>query len=120
MTDRSRQGIRPPEPIPPNATERERLRVLKVVAQRLPELAARRDIKMIGKGGTVLALADGLTRPSTDYDADTDKPIGKPTLVGMMNQILKSIPGLREASADWTGRRSDPVLPSPGARPAES
>ena len=109
MTDRSRQGIRPPEPIPPIDTERERLRVLKVVAQRLPELAARRGIKMIGKGGTILTLADGLTRPSTDYDADTDGPIGKPTLVGMMNQILKSTPGLRNARADWTGRRSDPV-----------
>ena len=109
MTDRSRQGIRPPDPIPHTETERERLRILKTVAQRLPELAARRDIKMVGKGGTVLTLADGLTRPSTDYDADTDKPVGKPTLVGMMDQILKGTPRLREARAHWSGRRNDPV-----------
>ena len=109
MTDRYRQGICPPEAIPPTDTERERLRVLKIVAQRLPELARRHGIKMIDKGGTVLTLADGLTRPSTDYDADTDKPIGKPTLVRMMNEILTNTPALRDVKAHWTERRSDPV-----------
>ena len=110
MTNRSRQGIRPPEPIPPTDTEREHLRVLEIVAQRLSELAARRGIKMIGKGGTILILADSPTRPSTDYDADTGKPLAKPTLVGMMNQILKGISELRDARAAWSGKRSHPVI----------
>ena len=109
MTDRTRQGIRPPDPIPYTETERERLHVLKIVARRLPELAARRDIRMVGKGGTILTLADGLARPSTDYDADTDEPVGKPTLVAMMDQILRTTPQLHEASAHWTGKRTDPV-----------
>ena len=109
MTDRSRQGIFPPKPIPWTDVERERLRVLKIIAQRLPALAARRDVRMIGKGGTMLTLAEGLTRPSTDYDADTDKPIGKQTLVGMMKQILSHTPGVREPKVSWTGKRNDSV-----------
>ena len=109
MTDRSRQGIFPPEPIPWTDVERERLRVLKIVAQRLPALAARRDVRMIGKGGTMFTLAEGLTRPSTDYDADTDKPLPKQTLVGMMKQILSHTPGVREPKVSWTGKRNDSV-----------
>ena len=109
MTDRSRQGILPPDPIPTTETESERLRVLKIVAQRLPDLATRQEIKMVGKGGTILNLADGLTRPSTDYDADTDKPVGKPTLMRMMTQLLRTIPGVRSPVASWNGRPSGPV-----------
>ena len=109
MSDRHRQGIQTPRPIAVDETERERLRVLKIVAQRLPGLAARREIQMVGKGGTVLNLADGLTRPSTDYDADTDKPVGKPTLTRMMTQLLRTTSGLRNPAASWSGRPSDPV-----------
>ena len=109
MTDRTRQGIHAPSPIPSNETEHERLRVLRFVAQELPELAARRGIRVIGKGGTALALADGLTRPSTDYDADTDKPIGKTTLSAMMKQLLRRTPGVHDPRASWSGHRTDPV-----------
>lgn len=119
MLDRGRQGITAPAPVIPEPHEAERLRVLRHIAAKLPELARRRDISMIGKGGTVLALVDGLTRPSTDYDADVDQPLGKPALKQMIGQVLRAIPGVERPNIEWLGRRTEPVTFAWNAREIE-
>ena len=107
---RARQQITAPLPIPPKPTEHERLRVLRHVATTLPLVTARHGIRMIGKGGTMLALADGLTRPSTDYDADTDKPLSKPEQQRLMQRVMRSVPGIRDPKVTWSGHRNHAVL----------
>lgn len=119
MLDRSRQGIAAPAPIVPEPHEAERLRVLRHIAAKLPEIARRRNISMIGKGGTMLALVDGLTRPSTDYDADVDQPLGKRALQQMIGQVLRTIPGVERLNVEWLGRRTDAVTFAWNARGME-
>ena len=61
-----------PRPIGENPIAEERIAVLRILAKRLPQIAARSQIRVVGKGGTLLRLCEGLRRPSTDYDCETN------------------------------------------------
>ena len=71
------------------------MEILATVARDLPKVL--RDMRVVAKGSTALALGYGPPRPSTDYDCDLDRRISKPQAGEIAAGILQSIPGVSGA-----------------------
>lgn len=96
-----------PTPIKDNPIAEERIKILRVLAERLPELASRGQIRVVGKGGTLLRLCEGLTRPSTDYDTNirwTDAAQAR-----TIAQALREIPNVSQLDIIEPTSRTQPV-----------
>ena len=68
MTVRRFQLDALPPDIPTDRVDEQRLAVLRELAIRLPALGIRHELQIVGKGGTLLHLCEGVNRPSIDYD----------------------------------------------------
>ena len=107
---RGHQLDRLPVPITITPAARERLRVLEHVARQVPKLAARHRLFVVGKGGTLLHLCEGVPRPSTDYDCDADGPCPKDLQARMVTQALRATPGVRDPEVKRPTSASQPVI----------
>ena len=109
MTIRWHQLDSLPPPIEDNPVEEERMRVLRILAQRLPDIAARSQIRIVGKGGTLLRLCEGTPRPSTDYDCDTNTRWPDAAQARAIRQALRDVPNVRELNIVEPSTRTQPV-----------
>ena len=109
MSTREHQLDEMPPPINESEIEAARIRMLKTLAVELPKMAARDGCFIVGKGGTMLRLCEGIPRPSTDYDCDTDKPWPKGAQARAAERILKASPEAEKPSAIVPEQRHHPV-----------
>ena len=115
-----------PEPIPDNPVAEQRIAVLRRLAERLPLLAARVQIHVVGKGGTLLRLCEDTPRPSTDYDCDTSTRWNDTAQAQAVRQALRNTPNVNDLVITEPRNRNHPVLrrlvwaqPSPRPNHAE-
>ena len=109
MTIRRHQLDTVPEPIHEEPAARERIAVLRVLAKRLPQIAARAQVRVVGKGGTLLRLCEGLPRPSTDYDCDTSTRWSDAAQARAIRQALRDLPDVGDLDVVEPISRNQPV-----------
>lgn len=98
-----------PKPIDLSAPQAERMRVLKELATILPQLGRRHQLTIVGKGGSLLHLCEGVERPTTDYDCDTSKVLARDLQGQLLQQALRSIEGVFNPTVTVPANRSQPV-----------
>lgn len=98
-----------PKPIPDGLIAEQRIAVLRILATRLPQLAARAQIHIVGKGGTLLRLCEGTPRPSTDYDCDTSARWNDAAQARAIRQALRSVHNVLDLTITEPRTRAQPV-----------
>ena len=109
MTVRRFQLDALPPDIPTNRVDEQRLAVLRELAIRLPALGIRHELQIVGKGGTLLHLCEGVNRPSIDYDCDTNRVWPKPDQARLLRQALRGLPNVADPLVSNPANRAQPV-----------
>ena len=109
MTIRRHHRDTLPPAIADGPVAEERVRILRILAERPPEIAQRTRVRIIAKGGAMLGRCEGTPRPSTDYDCDTDKRWSDAAQARAVQQALRDAPSLSDLTVTEPTTRTEPA-----------